>query len=52
VNSELIEEMVRKYRRLITDSLDWLEKNELKWKLDSPIEKSSFIIDLIERTVK
>ncbi len=49
--ADAIEEFVSKYgekhRRVITDSLTWLEKEEPTWGLSKPINKTTFIRELI-----
>ena len=49
----LIEEMVikhgEKYRKLILDSLAWLNENESKWKLSRPIGRKTFLRGLISK---
>ena len=35
------------YRQLITHSLAWLDGAEPKWKLDRPIDRGAFLVNLI-----
>lgn len=36
-------------KKLIEDSLSWLDKNEPKWDLDEPIDRKAFIKELLDR---
>lgn len=49
----IAEQLVAKYgeghRKLIVDSLDWLNQREDKWGLDAPIDVDEFIADLIKK---
>ena len=38
------------YRTLIQDALDWLEAKEDNWGLSEPLDRESFIADLVART--
>jgi len=50
--TELTEQLIKKhgerYRRLITDALDWLDKREPVWNLTEPIDREGFIGNLIQ----
>ena len=46
------QEFGEEYRRLITESLGWLEEQEPKWELAHRIGRRSFLRGLIARTVK
>jgi len=46
---ELITRYGEPYRRLITDSLRWLDSAEPTWGLDEPINREEFIEGLLER---
>ena len=51
LDKNLVEEMVTEYgeerRRVITDSLAWLETAEPSWNLDKPLDRRIFIHDLL-----
>ena len=53
--NDLIEQLINKhgeqYRRLITDSLDWLDKRESVWKLTEPMDREGFIENLMESVI-
>ena len=40
-----------KHRRVIVDSLAWLDETEPKWKLDRPIGRVTFLRELISHVV-
>lgn len=45
----LVQAHGERYRRLILDSLVWLETHEPRWNLEQPINKAKFIEDLVRR---
>jgi hypothetical protein len=40
------------YRRLITEALAWLDKAEPKWGLDKPIDRKTFMANLVAEAKK
>lgn len=53
--NELHEQFIKKhgeqYRRLIADSLDWLDRREPVWKLTEPMDREGFIENLMESVI-
>ncbi len=53
---DLIDQLVRvhgeDYRTFIEDSLRWLDENEPKWQLGIPLNRKTFIWNLIEHVHK
>lgn len=49
----MIEQLVKKhgekYRRLIEDSLHWLDTHEEHWDLTEPLNREQFIEELVNR---
>jgi hypothetical protein len=49
---KMVERFGEEYRRLIVDSLTWLDRKEAEWCLDEPINREAFLVDLISRVSK
>lgn len=51
-----IEQLVKKYgeehRRMIEAAITWLNQEEPKWKLDTPIDRDEYIQNLIDKVSK
>jgi hypothetical protein len=47
---EFVLKFGEKWRKLITDSLQWLEAQEPKWDLPTPINKDEFLKNLTSQT--
>lgn len=48
---ELVDKYGGKYRRLIVSALQFLDENEPKWGLDTPINKRKFIQELVKKAI-
>ena len=44
----LVKKHGERYRRLITDALDWLDKREPVWNLTEPMDREGFIGNLMQ----
>jgi hypothetical protein len=48
MKEKLIEQHGERYRRLITDVLSFLDRDEKGWNLDTPICREEFIQEVID----
>ncbi len=52
INSLEIEELIKKYgnihRNVITSSIEFLNKHEPKWNLDTPVDKDKYIREILQ----